>query len=767
VILLRLDSKWVALSSPIVCLLLLVPPGVAQSAERATEAVATVKRLSEIDVGVSEARLLQPEHLAGTAFSAGTAIAQAPVADTEEEITVTAEKADEPPVPEYVPQSGVQRSDFENRNNRRLGDIIERLPGVTVDGPPGENKDVRLRGLDKEFTRTQIDGLTLPDGGEKREFQADRLPSSQVESVTIIRNPTAEFESDGIAGRIDVKTRSVPEKFFFEGRAGLGDQRGLGSGIFDFSVGIGDRPTSAFGYSVGVNILHRRNTIAKPKVFSTRAREDESELLDQRYRDYTFSVGFPYKNGELSIKPTFLNLDLDKEKTKTNINAAGRVTQRNFDLEAEERATRGVIVTHQHKFGGGVQLDTQLGLHSATEDKDKDKREFTPNNRNVLLLNKTTLELEDKKDSTFGLKTALTVPIDAGLKQEIKVGAAMRLRDRERLKSVVEINNRGQRSDKTGPKDNYQIDEDYFAAFIQNRIFLGDRFSILPGIRFEQVNLESSDTRTRDASSKRTDWNPSLHLFYNPTDKLNFVAAVSRGVNRPKFDELSPFETEANDKFTIGNPNLNPATSLNLDIGGKFEDKHFTLGANYFYRNIKDAIEEVDTGRLRNRKRIFQVENVGDGWTGGVELEQRLNLGFAKSEFLRGFTVWGNQTFLNSELTDKAGVTRPFKEQPKFINNLGLDYTYAPWGTTLSLAWTYVGDRVEGRADGSTKTITPFSFLSLALKQKLGANFGLFFEVSNLTNAKKEEREQFLNGSSTRKTEDPGQTFLIGLDWKF
>ncbi|MFM2430692.1 MAG: hypothetical protein RLZZ511_1905 [Cyanobacteriota bacterium] len=766
-ILLRLDSKWVALSSPIVCLLLLVPPGVAQSAERATESVATVKRLSEIDVGVSEARLLQPEHLAGTAFSAGTAIAQAPAADPEEEITVTAEKADEPPVPEYVPQSGVQRSDFENRNNRRLGDIIERLPGVTVDGPPGENKDVRLRGLDKEFTRTQIDGLTLPDGGEKREFQADRLPSSQVESVTIIRNPTAEFESDGIAGRIDVKTRSVPEKFFFDGRAGLGDQLGLGSGIFDFSVGIGDRPTPEFGYSAGVNILNRRNTIAKPKIFSTRAREDESELLDQRYRDYTFSVGFPYKNGELSIKPTFLNLDLDKEKTKTNINAAGRVTQRNFDLEAEERATRGVIVTHQHKFGGGVQLDTQLGLHSATEDKDKDKREFTPNNRNVLLLNKTTLELEDKKDSTFGLKTALTVPIDAGLKQEIKVGAAMRLRDRERLKSVVEINNRGQRSDKTGPKDNYQIDEDYFAAFIQNRIFLGDRFSILPGIRFEQVNLESSDTRTRDASSKRTDWNPSLHLFYNPTDKLNFVAAVSRGVNRPKFDELSPFETEANDKFTIGNPNLNPATSLNLDIGGKFEDKHFTLGANYFYRNIKDAIEEVDTGRVRNRKRIFQVENVGDGWTGGVELEQRLNLGFAKSEFLRGFTVWGNQTFLNSELTDKAGVTRPFKEQPKFINNLGLDYTYAPWGTTLSLAWTYVGDRVEGRADGSTKTITPFSFLSLALKQKLGANFGLFFEVSNLTNAKKEEREQFLNGSSTRKTEDPGQTFLIGLDWKF
>jgi ABC transporter len=69
----------------------------------------------------------------------------------EEEITITgSQEAIDRPVPEYIPQSGVQRSEFENRNNRRLGDIIERLPGVTVDGPPGENKDVRLRGLDKD-----------------------------------------------------------------------------------------------------------------------------------------------------------------------------------------------------------------------------------------------------------------------------------------------------------------------------------------------------------------------------------------------------------------------------------------------------------------------------------------------------------------------------------------------------------------------------------------------------------------------------------------
>ncbi|MGI0493778.1 TonB-dependent receptor [Alkalinema pantanalense CENA528] len=688
-----------------------------------------------------------------------------PIADGEEEITITGVQILDQGIPAYIPSSRVQRKEFETRNNRRLGDIIERMPGVVVDGPPGENNDVRLRGLDKEFTRTQIDGLTLPDGGEKREFQVNRLPSSLVESVTIIRNPTAEFESDGLAGRVDVKTRSIPERFFLEGRVGLGDRSGLGSSIFNLQLGIGDRPTEGFGYLGAFNLLTRPLDIDKFKTSTAGLRELETERQNQRYTDYSFSLGFPYKNGELTVKPLFLQLDFDKEKTKLT-SEPRRTTVRNVDLEDESRTTRGISVNHKHRFGG-AKLETQLGFFEGREDKDKNKREFNLNNRNVFVLNKTTLEKEDKEDQTINFNTALTIPIQTGLRQEIKLGGAFRLRDRERLKSVIEIDNRNRRSDKTGPKDNYQLEENYFAGFVQSQVFLSDRLSLIPGIRVEHTNLTASDTKTRDADKSRTDWNPSLHVLFKPTDQLSLNAAISRGINRPKFDELSPFEIEAGDKITIGNPNLDPATSLNLDIGAKYENQHFLLGANFFYRNIKDVIEEVDTGTRRNRKPIFQIQNVGDGWTSGVELEERINLGFTRSKALQGLTLWANQTFLDSELTDNLGRKRRFKEQPKFISNLGLDYTYAPWGTTFSISWTYVGDRVENRTDGSTKTITPFSFLSLAVRQKLTTNFSLFFEASNLTNAKKEEREQLVNGTSTRKVEDPGQTFLIGLDWKF
>jgi outer membrane receptor for ferrienterochelin and colicin len=681
----------------------------------------------------------------------------------EEEITVTGTRSQ--PVPNYIPQAGIQRNEFEGQNNRRLGDILEKLPGVVVDGPPGENNDVRLRGLDKEFTRTQIDGFTLPDGGEKREFQVNRLPASQVESVTIIRNPTAEFESDGIAGRIDVKTKPVPERFFLEGRYGSLGQDRIGGDGFNFSLGIGDRPTPGFGYLGAINILKKPLEIDKLKIFSVGTRESETEIQNQRYTDYSFSLGFPYRNGEITVKPIFLDFNNQKEKVRL-LQQPSRTPVRNVDIEDETRATRGISLSHTHRFSSGAKLDTQFGLFESSEDKFKDKREFQFSS-NRFVLNKTTLETEDKQDSTVNLNTALTIPIRSGIRQDIKLGGAFRLRDRNRDKTVIEINNRGQQSIKTGPKDIYSLSEDYFAGFIQSQIYLSDRLSILPGVRIEHVTLASADASTRDGKSTRTDVNPSLHLLYRPTERLSFNAAVSRGVNRPKFDELSPFEDEKADRITIGNPQLNPATSLNLDIGGQYESKHFTLGANFFYRNIKDVIEEVDSGTVRGGKRIFQVQNVGNGWTSGVELEERLNLGFTNSSFLKGFTVWANQTFLDSALTEASGRTRRFKEQPKFLSNLGLDYTYEPWGTTFSIAWTYVGDRVEFRPTGDTKTIESFSFLSLAVRQRITSNFSLFLEASNLTNAGKQETEQFVNGASTRKTENFGKTFLLGLDWKF
>src|SRR5690606_24267355 len=75
-------------------------------------------------------------------------------------------------------------------------------------------------------------------GGEKRELQLNRIPADLIQEVRVLRNPAPEFESDGMAGRLDFRFRPIPEspltgEFRIGGgeRSGAADARWLGSAV--------------------------------------------------------------------------------------------------------------------------------------------------------------------------------------------------------------------------------------------------------------------------------------------------------------------------------------------------------------------------------------------------------------------------------------------------------------------------------------------------------------------------------------------------------
>jgi outer membrane receptor protein involved in Fe transport len=661
-----------------------------------------------------------------------------------------------------VLKTGITRDIFEKRNNRRAGDVLKRLSGVLMGGPPGENKDVRLRGMDKEFTRIQVDGVQLPGGGEKREFQVNRIPSFMLGEVNIIRNPTAEYESDGIAGRVDIKTRPIPEELTIEGRIGNGGRDDLKDDLFNGNIGFGYRPTKWFGIMGTFDRQKNRFEKDKFKQFSSGKNEDEDESERQITNDISLDMGFFYDSGEFHLKPVIFNLDKDKTKTKI-IKDPGKDTKKDNEIENSVQQTKGLGFTHQHTFSSGLKWDTLGGYYRTKENKDKNKPSFKDSLDNgVFVIDKTTLENEDKRDKTWNLSSSLTFPFKLGLKQELKFGGALRLRQRFRNKRKFEIKN-GATKNITTPKDSYRLTDDYIAGFIQDTVWLTPRLSIIPGVRVENVSLNSRSGATTD-SKDITDVNPSLHLLYKVRDDMSFHSAVSRAVNRPKFDELAPFEDEKGDKFVIGNPDLDPAISWNIDMGTEYTTDNIFLGVNLFYKNIRDMIEEVDTGVDKNGKDVFKFQNVGNGWTRGLELEQRLGLGITGIEALRDLTIWANETFLKSEIRRDPPIRRKrFKEQPSIIANAGIDYTYNPWGTIFSISWNYIGERKDFQTT-KIKTIERSSTIDLAVRQNVYKNASFFLEVENISNEGKRERE--ISSNNSRKTEKTGRTFLFGLNWK-
>lgn len=672
-----------------------------------------------------------------------------------------------------ISQAAISREDFVLRTNRRASDIIRRLPGLFLGGPTGEDKDVRLRGLDKEFSRVQVDGIQLPDGGEKREFQVNRIPSFIVQSVSVLRSPTAEYESDGIAGRVDIKTRPIPEKPTIEGRLGFGGRNQIDSSLFNGSLAYGHKPAGWFGYLAAFDRLNNTFERGREKRFSTGRAESEDERDRQLSTNLLLDFGFFYRTGEFHIKPMLLDLHSDKFKSRLNLDLKGS-TGREDESEDKLQRTWGLSLTHRQVFPNGLWIQSSGGYFRTSEEKDKTKRTLKPA-KDDFELDKTTLELEEKVDETWNLATTITLPFSLVRRQELKFGGALRLRERYRDKTATEINKAGLRKDITKPKDDFTLSEDYYASFIQSTLNLSEHISFTPGLRLEHVRLNSfsgtEKTSENTALADRTDLNPSFHLLYRARPDLSLRASLTRTVNRPKFDELSPYEQEEGGKIKTGNPMLKPARAWNLDVGVDYARENIFLSGNLFYKRIKDLIEEVDTGIDKDNKDVFRFNNIGNGKLKGLELEQRIGLGITRIKMLRAAVVWANQTFLRSETTQilpsQLQQKRPFKDQPRFLANAGIDYSYEASGTGFSIAWNYIGERKEFKPSQDLKTTAATSSYDLAVRQRLFAEISLFAEIENLTNEATIERESFINKTSSQRTEKGGRTYLFGLAFRF
>jgi iron complex outermembrane receptor protein len=97
----------------------------------------------------------------------------------------------------------VGRDEIDRFGDSTLGDVLKRLPGVTIQGRPGRGGAIRMRGLGNGYTQILLDGERVPPG-----FSLDSISPDQVERIEILRAPTAETG----AGRSPARSTSSPAR---------------------------------------------------------------------------------------------------------------------------------------------------------------------------------------------------------------------------------------------------------------------------------------------------------------------------------------------------------------------------------------------------------------------------------------------------------------------------------------------------------------------------------------------------------------------------
>ena len=110
----------------------------------------------------------------------------------------------------------IGREEIERQGDSNLGEILKRMPGITLGGAPGRGGGIRMRGLSQGYTQILLDGQRVPLG-----FSVESLTPEMIERVEIYRAPTAETGAQAIAGTINIITR--------EGRKGMPTELKVGS----------------------------------------------------------------------------------------------------------------------------------------------------------------------------------------------------------------------------------------------------------------------------------------------------------------------------------------------------------------------------------------------------------------------------------------------------------------------------------------------------------------------------------------------------------
>ena len=96
----------------------------------------------------------------------------------------------------------IGREELDKQGDSTLGEVLKRLPGVTIQGAPGRGGAIRMRGLGGGYTQILMDGQRVPPG-----FSIESLTPDMVEKVEILRAPTAETGARAIAGTINIVLR--------------------------------------------------------------------------------------------------------------------------------------------------------------------------------------------------------------------------------------------------------------------------------------------------------------------------------------------------------------------------------------------------------------------------------------------------------------------------------------------------------------------------------------------------------------------------------
>jgi outer membrane receptor protein involved in Fe transport len=499
-------------------------------------------------------------------------------------------------------------------------DAFRELPGLDVTGVGTNQARPTVRGLGGQRILLLEDGLRLNNSRRQQDF--GELPAiagiTGVDRVEVVRGPASVlYGTDAIGGVVNVITAGLPSP----GSDGVHGWAGFRYSTADKqqtpSAGIQGR-AGRFAFRANGAYRDTRSYDAPAGTFGDIRLDRDVKVNDTGVRDYSYNALAGWDLG--SAQSLFARAE---RYTARN---AGFGYVANADLGATDAPT--IQITYPDQDVSRYSLGWRaLALGSALADRVEvttylqnntrhlDLDVFIPFGRGLPPTAGVSSQQRNWTDlRTLGFRAEATKLV--GNRVLLTYGAdAFRDRSENTDSSLTVVTGFGppQREASTRP----QVPNASFRSagvFVQSDMRLIDRVSVILGGRVQDVLAKTRETpnlsdplfESRDRTAVGT-----AHLLVRAAPGLNLIASVGRGFRSPNLVERF-FEgaTPEGSGYQRRNLDLDPETSLNVDLGARWRRAGLFAEAFVFQNDVHDGIAVKATGDSVNRLPAYRNVNV-------------------------------------------------------------------------------------------------------------------------------------------------------------
>lgn len=504
---------------------------------------------------------------------------------------------------------------------------MQNLPGITV-----QDGKVQLRGNDK--VTVLIDGKQTALTGFGSQMGLDNIPSSAIDKIEIINNPSSKYDANGNAGIINIIMKKNKQE-------GLNGKIGFTYGTGSLWIRKDNLPTIRPQYTFtpkinpSVSLNYRKNKVnfflqadnlytktLNKNDFVTRNYDDGAVINSQLKRNrntnfLTSKAGVDWSIDEqnnLTISGMFGSEKIIDHGDQPFFN--GDLSQRlrlwQF-LEDELKTTAMATAAYQHKFKeAGHLLNVGFNYTFHREDEQYFYDNYLPSSTGTDAFKL----LSDEQVCDFNID--YIKPLKYG-----RIETGMKLRNRNiptnmefkpGANSVLDMD--------AGGWANYK---ELIPAIYGNYVFENKKWEAELGLRMEYVKIQY-DVNPNHSTYKSAGYNytqpfPNMRVAYKLNESNKLSLFYNRRVDRPNEVDIRIFpKYDDAEIIKVGNPGLRPQFTNSLELGYKN-----TWGNGYFYTALYHRFANGTITRISSivpsSNLIYAIfQNAGESYSTGIEV---------------------------------------------------------------------------------------------------------------------------------------------------